>query len=158
MSNQTITQTHTLPDGRIYRAMLEVFLPSPANQVPYVKVHVVRIDDEGNVLVDSKGFPQTVGPDTIPLDMAALMNGSAQALDGYAKMLQPLPTGALDNYPLHESLPTTDEGLVRVGDDLYQWKIGLYSLIIQNVLAGIPALQPTDTMTDEQMRALLGLA
>lgn len=158
MSDQTITQTHTLPDGRIFRAMLDVFLPSPLNQTPFVKVQAVQVDENDNVLLNANGFPNVISPDPIPLNLTNLISGAEQALDGYVQMQQAFSPESLAQYPQRESLPTTDEGLVRIGDALYQWKIGIYSIVIQNVLANIPALAPADTMTPGDIRTLLGLA
>ena len=155
----TITQTHTIPDGRIFKVNLEVFAPSPINPTPFVKVKAVQVDEDGNVLLDARGFPFVIDRDPIAVNLQDLISGASQALDGYVKMDQPISPESLDMYEKVKKLPKENTGgPVRIGDDLYTWRTGVYSLIIENVLQGVPAITVVDTLTPDQVKAALGLS
>lgn len=155
----TISQTKTLPDGRHFRCTLEIYTPSPINPTPFVKVRAVQVDEDGAVLLDRHGMPNVVAPDPIGINMTNLANGTEVANDGYVEMQQMFGPESLEHIPDHDKLPVTNEGSpIKVAGKVYQWKMGIYSLIIENVLAQVPQLSVTDTLDSDQINNLLGLS
>ena len=154
----TITQTKTLPDGRTFRCTLEIYTPSPINPTPFVKVRAVQVDEDGAVLLDRHGMPNMVNPDPIGINLTNLANGTEVANDGYVEMQQMFGPESLEHIPDHDELPMVNEGSpIKVAGKVYQWKMGIYSLIIENVLAQVPTLNVADTLTSAEVNSLLGL-